>query len=299
MIDLEEKKNRRTALVTTIGFHAILLILFFFLLAWSEPDPPIPQFGIELSFVQSDSKGKIESDQQEQSQQEIDAKIDEALDPQDEVVQEQPVEEEIEENLKESTKSSEITETTEQAVENNPVKEAAETADVQETIESEDLESPDIVEEKKEEVKKEVVKPNEKSQPAKAGESSGTSKTETENKPAATPEIDKRAIYTGSTGATNAQSSSGGSSLNMSGWIWDFAPDPDDKSDESGKIIFQIIVDEEGEIIKVTTLEKTVSPIVEKKYKDAVMELTFSKTAENRSSAATSSGIITFTIKSL
>ena len=59
--------------------------------------------------------------------------------------------------------------------------------------------------------------------------------------------------------------------MNMSGWIWDFAPDPDDKSDESGKIIFQIIVDEEGEIIKVTTLEKTVSPIVEKKYKDAVM----------------------------
>ena len=62
-VDIEEKKSQRTGLIATIGFHLVLLILFFFLLAWSEPDPPIPEYGIELSFVQSDSKGKVESEQ--------------------------------------------------------------------------------------------------------------------------------------------------------------------------------------------------------------------------------------------
>jgi len=70
IIGPEEKKNRRISMMASLGFHAVLLVFFFFLLAWSEPDPPIPQYGIELSFVQSNSTGKVESDQQEQSQQE-------------------------------------------------------------------------------------------------------------------------------------------------------------------------------------------------------------------------------------
>ena len=183
-------------------------------------------------------------------------------------------------------------------VEEVPIEEVSEPTEASEKIETADVNSPDIVEEKKEETKTKEEKPKAETQPIETTTTKGSGESNSENKPAPKPSIDSRAIYKGSKGSTNAQSSSGGSSLNMSGWIWDFEPEPDDNSDESGKIIFKITVDDEGYITKVTTVEKTVSPVVEKKYRDAVMDLTFSKTAENRSTATTSSGIITFIIKS-
>lgn len=295
-IDIEEKRNKRAGLMTTIGFHVVLLILFFFLLAWSEPDPPIPEFGIELSFVQSNSTGKVESEQQEQSQQESTDSKDEAQEPLEEELIEEAVEEQIEEEVVEDSEPVENTEEVEEVVEEVPIEEVSEPTEESEKIETEDVDSPDVVEEKKEETKVEEEKS--KAKPTETTTTKGSGESNSENKPAPKPAIDSRAIYKGSKGSTNAQSSSGGSSLNMSGWIWDFDPEPDDNSDESGKIIFKITVDDEGEILRVTTVEKTVSPVVEKKYKDAVMDLTFSKTAENRSTATTSSGIITFIIKS-
>jgi len=287
IIGPEEKKNRRISMMASLGFHAVLLVFFFFLLAWSEPDPPIPQYGIELSFVQSNSTGKVESDQQEQSQQESVEEVQEAQEP----IEEEPVQESSESSESEEVVEEEVVEETQA----EPVEEA-------EVVETEDVNSPDVIEEVKEETKvveetptevKEEKKPTENTK-----EKSETGKKDSEEKPAENPTLDSRAIYTGSKGVTNSQSNSGGASLDLSGWIWDFEPEPDDKSDESGKIVFQIIVDSEGEIIGVKTLEKTVSPIVEKIYKDAVMDLTFSKTAENRSVAPTSQGKITFIIQS-
>ncbi|MEQ6121304.1 hypothetical protein [Reichenbachiella sp. MALMAid0571] len=287
IIDPEEKKNRRISMITSLGFHAFLLILFFFLLAWSEPDPPIPQYGIELSFVQSNSTGKVESDQQEQSQQESVEEVQEAKEP----VEEEPVQETSESSESKEAVEEEVVEETQA----EPVEEA-------EVVETEDINSPDVVEEVKEETKVVEEKPKEVKEEKKPTENtkekSETGKENSEEKPTENPTIDSRAIYTGSKGDTNSQSNSGGASLDLSGWIWDFEPEPDDKSDESGKIVFQIIVDSDGEIIGVKTLEKTVSPAVEKIYKDAVMDLTFSKTAQNRSVAATSQGKITFIIQS-
>ena len=34
----------------SLGIHGLLLILFLFILAWREPDPPLPEYGIELNF---------------------------------------------------------------------------------------------------------------------------------------------------------------------------------------------------------------------------------------------------------
>jgi protein TonB len=291
-VDVEEKKSQRTGLIATIGFHTVLLILFFFLLAWSEPDPPIPEYGIELSFVQNDSKGKVERVQQEQAQEESEDSKDEAIAPSEE----EPIEEVVEEQVEEVTEDSEPAENTEEVeeiVEEVPVEDVSEPTD-----ESEDVNSPDIVEEKKEEVKKEVEQPKEKSAPKETNSNDGAGESKSENKPAPKPTLDSRAIYKGSKGETNSQSSSGGSSLNMSGWSWDEPPKPIDPSEESGKVVFKIIVDVDGYIIGVTTLEATVSPIVAKKYEDAVRGLTFSKTDQNGPTAPTSSGTITFTIKS-
>ena len=102
--------------------------------------------------------------------------------------------------------------------------------------------------------------------------------------------IEERAIYSSSSSSTK------GSSLDMKGWIWDIAPKPDDNSSESGRIVFEIIVDYYGEIIGLKTIETTLSPMVEKIYSDEILKLTFSPT-NNENPAELSKGKITFIIK--
>ena len=80
----EEKKNQRTALIVSSVFHVGLLILFFFLIAWKRPDPPLPEYGIELNF------GLDDTGSGETSQPEPTKVIEE--EPIEEVPEEQPVE---------------------------------------------------------------------------------------------------------------------------------------------------------------------------------------------------------------
>ena len=105
--------------------------------------------------------------------------------------------------------------------------------------------------------------------------------------------IDERALFNKK---TNSSSGSKGSSLEMQGWVWDIAPNPLDNSRESGKIVFEIIVDYYGEIIGLKTLETTLSPNVEKIYREEIYKLTFSPT-NNNYPAELSKGKITFLIK--
>ena len=84
----------------------------------------------------------------------------------------------------------------------------------------------------------------------------------------------------------------------MAGWMWDFEPKPNDTSSETGRIVFEIKVDDQGEILSVRRLESTVSPAIEKIYRQEVEKLTFSKTSSNAIVAPISTGKITFVIKS-
>ena len=103
--------------------------------------------------------------------------------------------------------------------------------------------------------------------------------------------IDQRALY-------GARGSADGASLQMAGWDWDNLPRPEDSSNENGRIVFEITIDDQGEIIGVKTIEKTVSPTVERAYRRAVEQLTFSTTTNNVRPAPTSTGRITFVIRS-
>jgi hypothetical protein len=105
------------------------------------------------------------------------------------------------------------------------------------------------------------------------------------------PTIDKRGLY------KSAEHKKTGASLELVGWIWDSAPQPQDNTDEIGKIVFEVTIDDAGEIIAIKTLEKTVSPLVEQLYKDEVAKLTFSKTNKNMSYTPTSIGKITFILQ--
>jgi periplasmic protein TonB len=106
-----------------------------------------------------------------------------------------------------------------------------------------------------------------------------------------TETIDERSLYRAHQGKQT------GALLELAGWMWDATPQPQDNTDESGKIVFQITIDDLGEVIAVKTLEKTVSPLVENIYKEALTKLNFSKTTDNIVYAPAFTGKITFMLQ--
>lgn len=276
----KDKKNRITSIYVAVGAHLALALVFFLMIAWSEPDPPIPEYGIEFNlgaeFISNSSQ-----DDKPVKAEEISA---------EEEVQEEKIEEEVEE-IKETTEEIEAVEPELEEVE-EPVEEVSEESveEPSEVVASEDIHSPHVVENS--EVKKEVKKEVEKVVAKKEKEEV----TETKTEQVTEPQIDERAIYKKSDSGQGTGNK--GASLDLSGWMWDGKPNPDDQSDENGYIIFEIKVDEEGEIVGIKTLEKTVSPVVEQVYKQSVRDLTFSRTSDNSSSALISTGKVTFIIQS-
>ena len=262
----KDKKNRRVGWLVSGSVQLLLLILFYFLIAWKAPFPPIPEYGIELGFTSS--AGSTQS----------------APNP---TVQEPTEEDEV---LDDNSSESQPEET---PIENEQSDLKTETAVVDESeapLESEETtSSPTEETEKVEEVQTEnnvvadpIVDPVETQE-----------ETEVQEEVVEEPTIDDRAIY-GSQGTETGTAE--GASLALAGWIWDFKPIPDDKSDETGKIVYKIVVDQEGYLVKIEPVTSTLSPAVERKYREAVQKLTFSKTSDYRP-AALSEGTLTFIIK--
>ncbi|TSJ81456.1 MAG: hypothetical protein NMK33_03105 [Candidatus Cardinium sp.] len=102
--------------------------------------------------------------------------------------------------------------------------------------------------------------------------------------------IDEKGLYNKGKNCTKQT----GATLELRGWEWDTVPHPSDTTEELGKIVFEIKVDKNGEIISIQTIEKTVTPMVEKIYADALRVLTFTKTTQTPSSIST--GRVTFVI---
>lgn len=287
----EEEKNKKVGLVISGTFHLLLLLAFLFVIAWKEPDPPIPEYGIELNFGTSDVGTGNEQPETEalESPEEEEAAPDELP---EEVVDESVEETEI---VDESTTEEQV----EQPQTTNNTQASPDVVDNTKTTEEQEP----VKEIKKEEPKPKVKEVQPKKQPdtgAKGndGESDtpqnanqGDNLEKEGDKGDEQGSLDSRALY-------GQQGGGGGSSLEMTGWIWDFKPEPKDKSNENGRIVFEIKIDDQGEIISVRTLERSVSPAIEKIYRAEVERLTFSKTSDNSLAAPISTGKITFVIKS-
>ena len=283
MTSLEEKKNKRVGMIVSLTVHTLLLLFFAFLIAWQEPDPPLPEYGIELNFgidesgtgeVQPETPVKQIENKEETKTEEMQPDESQAEEPEPEVIDKLAVEE--------------VTEVFEDDESEDVVQEKTETDVVEEKMVKEEP-VPAEPEVKAEE--NEVVPENDKGEknvPDTANQGDKTDKTGDQGDEHGV--IDARALY-GKPGG------GGGSSLALAGWMWDFKPKPNDTSNEVGRIVFEIKIDEQGEIISIKTLEKTVSPSIEKIYKTEVEKLTFSKT-DNLPPAPISTGKITFIIKS-
>ncbi len=271
----EEKKNNKIGILVSVGIHALLLVLFFFVLAWKEPDPPLPQYGIELNFG-LDEAGSGETPQPKPAKVVQEEAPKEVVEPEEEIeevteTQEPKVVEEVEEVIEEPTE----------------VQPEPSPAVVEEVVKP----KPKAVAEpepKKEVKPKEVAKEAPKQPTTTANQGDNVDKVGDKGKEEG--KIDARAIY-------GAKGSDKGASLQMTGWNWDYIPRPNDLSNESGRITFQITIDDQGYVTRVVTLEKTVSPEVERIYREEVERLTFSRTSDNLKPAPTSTGKVTFIIK--
>lgn len=211
------------------------------------------------------------------------------------VIEETPTEEaeeSVEEEIEEATESDA----------NDVVEEVSEPAEevVEEAVTDED--APVKVEETPTEKAKETPKQEEKEEQKEEPEANPNALFPGEN--ASQGETnDKKGDQGNPEGELDADAMMGpqgggsGSQLDMSGWKWDSPPRPNDPTQQSGKIVFEIRVDSNGEVISVRAIETTVSAEVVKIYQDEVAKLSFSRTSGGKT-APQSKGTITFLIRS-
>ncbi len=276
----DEKRYRQKSILITLGVQVIVVAILYFMVAWREIIPPLPEYGIELSFGTEQANRDLDTPAEAPVEVLEEAEEPVPADNREEIDATQETEPVTEADVAEETQTE--TETTEQAEE--PV--------------TEDVNSPDIIEaeeQRQEEIipAEEVSTSPEEEKPDISADDPEKQKEETGEEEEAEPVIDERALYNSATGTGENR----GATLQLTGWRLEEVPDPNDKSQESGKIVFEIKVDEEGYIVSIKTLTSTVTPSVELLYRRAVEQLVLEKTGEYEP-APFSTGTITFILRS-
>lgn len=284
----QEKKNKKIGMAVSLGAHALLVLIFFFLVAWQKPDPPLPEYGIELNFGLTETgTGDIQPRSDEITREEV-RQEEEAEEQIDELVEEQPSIEETEPSPMEEEEATQ-----------QPVQE--EGPDV---IEDEPAPEPGAVEEskpepapekkvEKKEINENALYPGSSARDEKNEETSQGDNGTSGDQGVKEGDIDSRALY-GQHGGGE-----GGPLINLSNWNWDKVRLHRDPSSENGKIVFEIKVDDRGQIIAIRTVETTVSPSVVNYYQNQVEDFTFTfnPSRPGATPAAASTGTITLFIR--
>lgn len=286
MTTQEEKKNQRIAMITSVGVHAVVFLLLLFLVAWRPPNPPHPEIGIEVNWG-TDEQGSGNINPDKESGEEGPA-------------EEQPKEPEV----KEEQPTPEQPKTTPSA----PVEEVPVSKEESPVVVKEEKKKPDPVKpvEKVEPKKEEPKKVNEQavykspstttdtksSQPKQgAGGSEGNDANKAGNKGQPDGNVDQGAVYKGTPGGGG-----NGMGLFMSGWGWASPPKTARlTSTLSGKVRFEIEVDEDGQIVKITTLERTLNYEDEKMLRAAIERSQLEKNSPG-DAPPRSKGIVEFTL---
>ncbi len=283
-----EKRNNRIGWITSVGIHAAVFLLLFFMVAWRAPNPPLPEYGIELNFGLDDQgSGDLQPQTPVGNNAEGEEKPVETSAQQTQESKEQPAEQASEEN------------TNETAVEEQAVSK---------------VESPvKLKEQKKEQKEQKVVKEDTKAVPAKEtvndnktdnkkdvaavakGEpgNQGDDKKAVGDKGSEQGKIDAKALY----GTPGGGGGGNGIDLQMAGWAWAEQPQiPDLPDNENGRVVFEIECDENGDITGITTIERSLSPKAEQLLKDEIRRNSLQKLSAGRAPER-SKGKIIFVLK--
>jgi periplasmic protein TonB len=277
-MDNTEKKNKRIAFLTSVGIHGALLLAFLFLMAWRAPNPPLPEFGIELNFgLDNQGGGDIQPDEQPGTENPVEeTKPEEAQAQPEEIVKE---EQQPEEQVVSKVESPVVVkEEKKETVKEKPVEKVAETKP-KET----------------KEVKKEVTEVTKSTETKKGKDvpSQGDDKGKTGDKGDAQGKPDAKALY----GQPGGGGGGDGMNLSMSGWAWAEKPKtPELPDNEDGRIVFEIECDEDGEITKITTLERGLSPRAEQILKEEIRKNSLVRTSGGKVPER-SKGTVVFLLK--
>lgn len=281
MLTIEEKQNKQKGMITSIIIHLLLLIFFLLYQAWPFDPPLPPNYGVNINLGISDvGSGDVQNTSDEGDNTE------EVTDPSE---AESEATEVTETETAEAESAQEApTEPTSEAIESE-VESLVETTEQTNTpTETSESETTEEVKEVEETVDQNNMMGGQKA----SNNNNGNDANEVGDKGQENGEINDSDIYKGST-----PGGGGGSSYDLAGWKWDRAPRPQDKSNENGKIVFRIKVDEDGYVESVSILESTVSASTAAIYKKEVEKVTFTRTAGGNVPPY-SMGTVTFIIKS-
>ena len=304
MTEQLERKSSRIAMITSLGVHAALLLLIFFLVAWRAPNPPLPEYGIELNFgMDLQGSGAVQPttpagpEQSEPITEEVSEELP-VVEPQ------QPAEEVIEAKAPEETKVAEpeAVSKTESPVVVEEKKEVKPVEKPKEQPKDEAVKKPVEETQPEEKTEKEIptaiYKPDARSKTPgnsdgkpvdAANQGDDANKTGDKGDPAGS--LDAKALY--------GKQGGGGGGISMTGFNGFGAPSIETPSlpDESyGVYEFKVKVDDQGYVVSVTSVQRGLSFEAERRLKAAIQKLQFIPKGTNL--PAQSEGTITFKVVS-
>ncbi len=285
-MDQHEARNRRIGVLTSLGIHAGLFLALFFLVAWRAPNPPNPEYGIELNFgLDTEGSGEIRPEENVGSDTEDPAKeptqenaspSEEAQPETNEIVPEKtvdptPTQDDNTVSIKEEKK----------VVKNN--------TKVTKKTEVKPKEEKVVVEYKNDNKTTETTDNSRKGKEGSQGDD--VNKTGDKGNPQGT--LDAQALY----GTPGGGGGGDGFGLSMSGWTWAEEPKIPELTDtDSGKITFDIECDENGDIISIVTSDRGLSLKTERILKDVIRRNSLIRTSGGVVPSR-SKGKITFNLK--
>jgi len=291
MSEQQERKNKTIAWITSFGIHGLILLAFFLMMAWRAPNPPLPEYGIELNFGLDDQGGgEIQPETSpgaaaEETPQKVEEEQTESAQPEEEVKEEAVTEKAVDPVVSKIESPVVVKEEKKE-----PVKEVVK----EKAVETKPKVTPK--EEVKKEVPKEVKVTEEKGTDAKKGDpttSQGDDKGKVGDKGNPEGKLDAKALY----GQPGGGGGGDGFGLSMAGWAWADEPKiPDLPDNEDGRIEFEIECDSEGEIIGITTLQRGLSAKAEQLLKDEIRKNSLMRTSAGKAPER-SKGRVVFILK--
>jgi|GEM_PF-1332448 protein TonB len=270
----EGRKLERNGLLISTVVHGVLFLIVF-LIVWKQPVAPLEggMSGVDLNFGYDDQGSGTNN----------------SMDPVSaDVSKEQTTDHQTEEaSVPESAPTA-----TEDVINASSNESATQVANISQTKETSPTQVKKTITTT---TQAQVVSSQNTYKGGNTGDGDGTAKG---NQGSQQGTLDGRNYYGQPGNGTGGPGGNGnGTSLEMNGWHWLKEPKINDASDEAGKIVFRIKVDDEGNLISVTPIEKQVSAAVVKKYEEAIWKIEFEKNRNNSNVESFSTGIITFIIR--
>ncbi len=296
MSEGEEIKNRRLGILSSIGIHVAMLLLFLFAMGWRAPNPPLSDMGsgIELNFGLDDQGGgdiqpEVPVGNNKRAATEKKEDIDQPK-------QEEKVKEEAKpETTKEETP---LTSQDESPVIVKETKKEVKTKSISEkTVETKPK---DYVKDTKKEEKKSVKEPDSKKtaedKKGSPGPSQGDDKGKTGDKGNPQGTLDSKALYGKPGNGGGGDGGGGGGGITVTGFEGFEKPTinkPEIPNESYGTYSFRVKVSKEGEVVSIVPITKGISLEAERIFKQTIETTEFIAKISN---SAESVGTITFKV---